>query len=442
VKHLKLLFGALVVGVLVAVVPELIGPGPRADFGVGAKLATGALLVPLGLIFLGGLLTALTPCVYPLIPITISVFGAKQAESRGRAIALTSVYILGIAVMFTSLGVAAAKTGQAFGTVLSNPWVVTGLAVAFTVFAASMFGAFDFQLPTSVHTKLSSVGKAGFAGAFLMGLAAGIVAAPCTGPVLSGVLVHVAASQNVPLGAALLFTYALGLGVPFFLIGALSVSLPKSGAWMEAVKSVFGIALLALAAIYLRDAFPALRTLLSLRTVAYGALLAAGLASLGVLMGAVSRSFHQWPLDGVLKGAGVLLAVAGITLRAGAPLASPSLVPSADWLKSEAAAVAQAEAFRKPVLIDFFAEWCSACKELDRYVYTDPLFLEEARRFVLVKVDGTDETPEIEALYKKYKVDGLPTVILIDSGGKVHHELTIKGWLPPREFTHEMMKVK
>jgi thiol:disulfide interchange protein DsbD len=441
VKYVKLALGALFVGLLVALLPELLGPGPRADFGVGEKLKTGAILLPLGLVFVGGLLTALTPCVYPLIPITVSVFGAKKSEGRGRSIALTSVYILGIAVMFTSLGIAAAMTGKAFGTVLSNPWVVAGLAALFVAFAASMFGAFDMQLPVSLQTKLSSLGKAGFIGAFLMGLFAGVVAAPCTGPVLSGVLVHVAATQNVPLGAALLFAYSLGLGVPFFLIGALSMSLPKSGAWMDSIKSIFGIALLALAILYLRDAFPGLREALSLKTMAYGAVLAAGLVGIGVLIGAVHRTFASWPIEGALKALGVLLAVIGLTLRPGAPLAKPAAIPHGEWLTSEEKGLVQAQTFKKPVLIDFFAEWCSACKELDRYVYTDDLFLNEAKRYVLVKVDGTNETDALEALYKKYKVDGLPTVIFIDSAGKVHEDRTVKGYLKPTDFVDVMRKI-
>ncbi|MGC4122353.1 MAG: cytochrome c biogenesis protein CcdA [Myxococcales bacterium] len=440
-KFAKLALGAVIVGLLVALVPELFGPGPRADFGVGEKLKTGAILLPLGLIFLGGLLTALTPCVYPLIPITVSVFGAKQSEGRGKSLALTSVYVLGIAVMFTSLGVVAALTGMAFGSLLGNPWFVTGLAVLFATFAASMFGAFDMQLPASLQTKLAGVGKAGFAGAFVMGLVAGIVAAPCTGPVLSGVLVHVAATQNVVLGAVLLFSYALGLGVPFFLIGAFSLSLPKSGSWMDSVKSVFGIALLALAAMYVRDAFPALRQVLTIKTVAFGAVIAAGLVGVGILVGAVHRSFGSWPVDGVLKSLGVLLAVIGLTLRPGAPLAKPSAVQRAEWLTSEEKALAQAQTFHKPVLIDFFAEWCTACKELDRYVYTDDLFLHEAGRFILVKIDGTESTDALEALYKKYKVEALPTVVFIDSSGKVHEDKTIDGYMKPTDFVALMKKV-
>jgi thiol:disulfide interchange protein DsbD len=442
VREAKLFAGALLAALLVALIPEVTGPGPTADFAIGSRLQAGALAVPLLLIFLGGLLTALTPCVYPLIPITVSVFGARQASSRPRALALTSVYVLGIAVMFTSLGVLAALTGRAFGSLLGNPWVVVGLAALFTLFAASMFGAFDFQLPTSLQTRLGGVGKAGFAGAFAMGLVAGVVAAPCTGPVLSGVLLHVATTQDVPLGASLLFAYALGLGVPFFLIGAFSLSLPKSGRWMEAVKSVFGIALLALAILYLRDAFPAIREALSLESVSFGALIAAALVFLGVLAGAVHRSFHAWPAEGALKSLGVLLAVAGIAMRPHAPLAEPPPPPQVEWLTSEAQALERARSEGKPIIIDFYADWCAACKELSKITFVDRRFVAEAQRFVLVKIDGTDETEEIEKLYERYGVRGLPTVLFLDSSGKVRADLTVTGFLPADKFADLMRQLE
>ncbi len=439
-KYLKLLGGAAIAAALVALLPEVLGPGPAANFEVGADLASGALLGPLALIFLGGILTALTPCVYPLIPITVSVFGARKAESRAKAMALTFSYVLGIGVMFTVLGIAAALSGKAFGSALGNPWVVGGIAAMLGALAVSMFGAFELALPSGLATRLNMVGGAGYGGAFLMGLVAGIIAAPCTGPVLSGVLLHVATTQNVPVGAVLLFTYAMGIGVPFFLIGAFSVSLPKSGPWMEAVKSVFGIALLTLAISYLRDVFPAVRdTLLDLR---FGSAMfaAAALVFAGVVIGAVHRSFHLWPMEGALKSFGVGLVVVGLLLRT---------APSADaahaelpWLTTEAAAIQQGTSEKKPVLLDFYADWCAACKELDQYVYPHKLFLEEGSRFVLAKIDGTTEPPEVEALYAKYKIQGLPTVIFIDSDGKVREDLTITGFMQPAEFVERMKKVQ
>lgn len=440
-SQLKLVGAGLAVAALVLLLPEVLGPGPRADFEVSERLKGGALLAPLALIFAGGLLTALTPCVYPLIPITVSIFGARQSQSRGRAVALTLAYNVGIAAMFTSLGIGAALTGKAFGRLLGDPYVVSGLAALFLAFAASMFGAFDFQLPSSLQQKLGGLGKAGFAGAFLMGLVAGLVAAPCTGPVLSGVLLHVAATQDAAVGALLLFTYALGLGLPFFLIGALSLRLPKSGPWMETVKSIFGIALAALALSYLRDAFPSLRQALSLRAVAYGAVFAAALAFAGVVAGAVHRSFHSWPADGLLKGLGVSLVVLGIALRPDAPLAKPA-ARTLVWLSDEAQARTQASASKRPVLIDFSAEWCAACKELDKYVFSDDRFEREARRFVLVRVDGTRDSPELQQLYGRYRVAGLPTVVFVDAAGRVRDELTVTGFLRPQEFVSRLQRVE
>lgn len=438
-KYLKLLGGAAIAAALVAVVPELLGPGPTANFEVGADLAAGALLGPLALIFLGGILTALTPCVYPLIPITLSVFGARQAESRAKSMALTFSYVLGIGVMFTALGIAAALSGKAFGSALGNPWVVSGIALMLGALAASMFGAFELALPSGLATRLNMVGGAGYGGAFLMGLVAGIIAAPCTGPVLSGVLLHVATTQNVPVGAMLLFTYAMGIGVPFFLIGTFSVSLPKSGPWMETVKSVFGIALLTLALSYLRDVFPPVRdTILALR---FGSamLAAATLVFAGVAIGAVHRSFRVWPHDGALKTLGVGLVVVGLLLRTAPAAGGDDALP---WLTEEPAALEQGRAEQKPVLIDFYADWCAACKELDQYVYPHELFREEGQRFVLAKIDGTHEPPEVEELYQKYRVRGLPTVIFIDSDGKVREDLTITGFMQPDEFVERMKKVR
>jgi thiol:disulfide interchange protein DsbD len=181
-------------------------PGARAP-------AAGTLLV-----FLGGFLTALTPCVYPLIPITVGIFGATKGVSRGRAVLLTSSYVVGMGVVFAVLGVVAARTGAAFGQLLGHPALAVGLAVFLLVLAASMFGAFDIALPQGLAQRLNSVGGVGPLGALLMGSVAGFLAAPCTGPVLTGLLTFVATTRNTALGAALLFVYAMGIRVPFFLI--------------------------------------------------------------------------------------------------------------------------------------------------------------------------------------------------------------------------------
>src|SRR5919106_519338 len=305
---------------LVALLPELIPTGPSSDLDASQFLASGQLAFGAAVIFVGGLLTALTPCVYPLIPITVSVFGATRAQSRGRAVLLTSAYVLGMGAVFAILGVIAARTGALFGSVLADPRFVVGLAVFLLVLASSMFGAFEIALPQGLTQRLSAVGGAGVPGAFLMGSVAGFLAAPCTGPVLTGLLAFVAKSQSS------LFVYALGVGVPFFILGVFTVRLPKGGQWMEWVKSVLGIALVALAATYLKDALPPVRDALNDLAAELGkvpgAVFATALAGIGLVAGAIHLSFKEGARQFVLKSVGVVLGVGAVlrrTTAVGAP---------------------------------------------------------------------------------------------------------------------------
>lgn len=481
-------------------VPSLIPTGPTSALDASSLLASGRLFVAAGVIFLGGFLTSLTPCVYPLIPITVGVFGARQAESKGRALVLTTAYVVGMGAVFSALGVFAALSGRAFGSMLGNSWVVVGLAVFMVVLATSMFGAFELALPSSLATKLNGVGGGGLIGALLMGSVAGFLAAPCTGPVLTGVLAWVSQTQDPVLGALLLFIYALGIGVPFFLIGVFTVRLPKSGAWMEWVKSVFGIALLALAASYLRDGFPVLGETLTSSVAALGRVgavsIAAALAFIGVGIGAIHLSFKEW----LPKSLGVAAVLVAFLVRMAAPIDVPSApidlvvqgdlqsqvdsleaaVAKADgverdqlkealsvakkklkelkagpefvWAlqyradKSKSAApfddaLAKAKADCRPVLIDFFADWCAACKELDTHTYVSPEVRAESERFVTVKVDGTVDHDVLDGLYERFGVQGLPTVAFINPSGDVMKSPRVTGFLPPEKFLAEMRKV-
>lgn len=400
-------------------------------------LASGAFWGALGVAWLGGVLTSLTPCVYPLIPITVAVFGAREARSRLQALALTLVYIAGMAVMFSFLGYAAASSGKVFGSFLANPWVLAGLGLFFVAMAASMFGAFEIALPQSLALRLNRVGGAGWGGAFAMGLVAGVIAAPCTGPVLASLLTVVATSGQPAFGFFLLFVYALGIGLPFLLLGGFSVSLPKSGAWMEGVKSVFGIALLALALNYLKDALPGLRS--ALAGISLPALLGPLAAFVGILLGAIHLSFSGGLRDKVLKGTGVALVVLGIFTRVSLGGGPAGGIP---WSNDLEAALARAQAEQKPVMIDFWAEWCAACKELDRFTFTDPAVQAEAERFVTVKIDGTIEDEAILAIYDRYGIQGLPTVLFLDSSGAPLDDPRVTGFLEPPRFLTEMRKVE
>jgi thiol:disulfide interchange protein DsbD len=400
--------------------PDLIGLGPAgasSDLRLGALLAEGS-IVAFAVAFAGGIATSLTPCVYPLIPITVSIFGARRAGSRREAVAVSALYVLGIAAMYSALGVGAALTGKAFGSVMQNPWVIGFVALVLTAMAASMLGLFELKLPAAWQTRLSSVGGAGRAGAFAMGLVSGIIAAPCTGPVLAAALTFVAAKGSVPFGFGIMFVYALGMGLLFFLIGAFSISLPKSGRWMETVKSVFGVALLAAAGVFLLDVAPAVKPLFTAAREA--AVWAAAAAALGVLAGALHASFGGPALERVAKAAGIALLVGGIVYAVGAAGARER-VRRADgfaWLHSEEEALALARAEGRPVIVDFWAEWCVACKELDRTAWADPRVRAEAARFVAVKLDGTDGSEEFQALSEKYGIVGMPAVIFIDPRGR------------------------
>jgi thiol:disulfide interchange protein DsbD len=335
-----------------------------------------------------------------------------------------------------------------------------------------MFGAFELALPSSLQTKLNSVGGAGVAGAFLMGSVSGFLAAPCTGPVLTGLLAFVAKSANTTLGAALLFIYALGIGVPFFLIGVFTVRLPRGGVWMEWVKSVLGIMLVALAFSYLKDAMPwardAVKGMGAQLGRVPGALIASVLAMVGVGAGAVHRSFKEGAREFSLKALGVALVVAGLVIRGGAQdagpvgalwvrlgVAEPPRAPRFAWdhvLPHKQATfsqadfeqvLAQAKAEGRPVLIDFFADWCAACKELDRETYPSQVVITEAEsgHFLKVKIDATNGEDALDALMERLGVQGLPTVAFVSADGQVLDKPRVTGFLEPQPFAEEMRKV-
>jgi thiol:disulfide interchange protein DsbD len=420
----------------VAYLPDLLAgtgsTGAASDLGLSRLLAQGSVLA-FAIAFGGGVLTSLTPCVYPLIPITVSIFGARESSSRRHAAALSGLYVLGIAAMYSALGAGAALTGQVFGSAMRSPWVIGAVALLFVAMAASMLGAFEIRLPASLQRRLSTVGGGGHAGAFGMGLVAGVIAAPCTGPVLAAALAFVATKGSVAFGLGIMFAYALGMGLLFFLIGAFSLHLPKSGAWTETVKGVFGVALLAAAGVFLREAFPALKPLfLASRSAALAAAAAAGA---GVLLGAVHGSFQGTAGHKLAKAIGIALAVGGIVYGVGSAGArAGSAAASLAWIhQDEAGALARARAEGKPLIIDFWADWCAACKELDQTAWSDPRVQDEARRFVALKIDATEETAAVAAAFEKYRVVGMPTVIFIDSQGR-EMPARITGAVPGEEM--------
>ncbi len=430
---------------------------PDTTSGIERALSEGSLLLALGIMFIGGVLTSFTPCVYPLIPITVAFFGATRTKAS-KSFLLSIVFVLGMATMYSALGVGAAATGAVFGTVLTNPVVVTLIAVIFLVFAASMFGAFKIQLPTSMQMRLNTVGGAGYGGSFLAGLAAGVIAAPCTGPVLGAALTYVATTGDLQFGFMSMFAFALGMGLLFILVGTFSArAVPRSGRWLRMIESLFGVIMVVAALYFLREIIPSLKQLASPGTTAL--VVSIVLAVLGIAVGALHKRFtaeldamgepepEPSATERLRKAVGVVLMVAGLFGVVGyftAPVNTETVasLPQPEWVHDEAQGLALAREQGTPVMIDFYADWCAACKELDHFTYSHPDVLERLDRFVSIKLDFTAESAWRDSLTAKYRVVGLPTVIFLDSRGNEVPGTRIQGFLPADKFLRKTEPVE
>jgi thiol:disulfide interchange protein DsbD len=391
-----------------------------------------------------------------MIAITVSVFGAKQAQSRAEGALLSLAFVLGIVSLFTPLGVASALTGKGFGSALGNPVVIGGIALVFGALAASLFGAFELALPSGLENQLARVGGRGFRGAYALGLVCGFVAAPCVGPFLFGLLGWIATTRNVVLGSLAMASYGLGLGTLFFLVGAFAVSLPKAGSWMLGVKWAAGVTMTVMALGYVRDALPpATRDFIR---PGFGSL-AVSVLVLGIGIGLAiayvaserpgsrlsrrSRALHLASIAPAVLGLFALVTIAELPASgAFSSSADAATRHSLSWESDEATAVARATTEHRPLLVDFGAAWCAACKELERVTFTDSRVIRSGARFVAVHVDATDEDdPIVSGLRRKYRAtEGLPVLLLVGSDGKEAARFT--EFVPPDRFAEALESVR
>jgi thiol:disulfide interchange protein DsbD len=416
-------------------------------------------LYALLIVFFAGFLTSLTPCIFPMIPITLAILGATDhSHSRRRAFTLSVFYVLGIATTYSSLGVMAAKTGSLFGAVLGSPLVIGFVAILFILMGLSMYGLFEIQIPHFITHRLTqrhSHGHGqsrptGYFRAYSSGLVAGIVASPCVGPVLISVLAYVAQTQNVLLGFLLLFTFALGLGQLFLVIGTyhnMWQKLPRSGPWLEQVKFLFGTIMIAMAFYYIHPVT---------HGPLFDGLLATGLLIFTVYFGAFRprRQLHtKWQRSGqallrvIFVFALILAAKAMAPTRLMNQIMGATNTPtenknvaSPDWYRFSDELLKHAQSQGRPVILDFKADWCLSCKELDVKTFTDPRVLELGKKFVWLEVDATSSSPELETLRARYQIGGLPFVALFDSHGQWHKEWTLTGFETADLFLKRMQE--
>jgi thioredoxin:protein disulfide reductase len=403
------------------------------------------------LVFLGGLLTGFTPCVYPMIPITIAVIGAQSSGKKLGGFVLSLFYVLGIGVTFSMLGMIAAQTGSLFGSAMNHPILKVVISVIFLVMGLSMLGAFVMQMPPSLAARFRGRKRKGFFGAFITGLVAGLIVSPCISPLLVVILAWVAKSGSLPLGFGLLFTFAMGLGVLFVIIGTFSGALralPKSGFWMEWIERGFGILLVTLAVVFIR---PVVSPFL------YACLWAVTLVFFGTFSGAFTPLVREsGGRQKTAKAVSVLLVMTGgivlfqafagqrpaggaknRVINSGSETAAPeaSAIP---WKFSEAEAFETAKATGRSVLIDFYAEWCAACRELDEKTWPDANVQKAAAGFVPLRMDMTAKNERNAGIQKKYHIIGMPTVILADSRGKEIDRFT--GYQSPKGVAEFLRK--
>lgn len=405
--------------------------GARREDRLSETIARQGLPVTLGLVFLAGLALNTTPCVYPIIPITIGFF-SNQTEGRlSRTFLMAAAYVLGMAITYSVLGVAASLTQGIFGAALQHPLVLLGLAGLMVAMALSMFGLYEFRLPVSFN-RLVPQSSQGNLGALMMGLTMGIVAAPCIGPFVIGLLVHVSNRGEPVYGFFMFFVLALGLGLPYLVLGTFSGALkklPRSGQWMETVRRFFGLVLLGMALYFLNPL---------MGHYAGWALVAFLAASAAYLILVEARRAATRVFAGLLVCLGTGLGLAAVLLIPGEP--KEGIV----WATYSEEALAQARQQGQSVMIDAYADWCLPCKELDTFTFTDPAVRSAAEGLVRLKLDLTliESGSEAERARGRFGILGVPTILFLDSAGRERADLRLEGYEPPDRFLTRIRRIE
>lgn len=414
-------------------------------------LESGRLWVIMAAFFGAGLLLTFTPCVLPMIPILSGIIvGEGRHANRRRALILSLAYVFGMAVTYTAIGIAAALSGNLLSAALQNTWVLAAFASVFVLLALSMFGFYELQLPSGWHARLAETSNGlggGHLGAVaLMGMLSAAIVSPCIAAPLAGALLYISQTRDTVLGGTALFSMAIGMGVPLVLVGVSEgMFLPKSGHWMKAVKQFFGVLLLAVAIWIVAPVIPVAAQML---------MWAAMLVGSGVFLRALeplSPGASGW--SRLWKAVGVLALLAGLAQGIGAlsgardplqPLAGV-LASSAgshpvgfEVIRTSADLDARLRTAGRPVMLDFYADWCVSCKELERFTFTDPQVRSRFAAMTLLRADVTANTAEDQALLKRFRLFGPPGIIFFDATGREIEGLRVIGYQPAEKFIRSL----
>lgn len=405
--------------------------GENEKSQLGNAIFEKGLLLSLLLVFVGGLGLNLTPCVYPLIPITIGYFGGQAASRKGKKMFMAFLYVLGMATVNSILGSVAALTGGMLGGFLTNPVVLVLIALIMVVLALSMFGLYEIQPPAALMRLGGNIGE-GYLGALLMGLTMGIVAAPCIGPFVIGLLTYVATTGNPFIGFLMFFALSMGLGIPFMILAFFSSkisSLPRSGRWMTGVRMFFGFILLAMAIYFLSPLLGGV----SKYVFSFYVL------GVGVYLVLFNRTAPESRVFTFVKN---LIAIAAIFISGWTLRPSGHVGEEINWITYSDKVFQESIKKGKPVVIDFYADWCIPCKELEEITFSDRSVVEMSRNFTMLKVDLTFGGDSLkENLKVKYSIKGVPTVIFITKEGKERKDLRLFGFEEPQKFLRRMKEL-
>lgn len=433
------------------------------DTGLADALGGLGWIKTAGVFLVLGLLLAFTPCVLPMIPILSSIVlggAAQQRPTRGRGLALAATYVLGMSVVYTALGVAAGLSGAGLAAWLQTPWILTLFAILLAILALAMFDVFTFQMPSGIQARLSErssrIPGGRYTGALVMGALSALIVGPCVAAPLAGALLYISQTGDVILGGSALFAMAWGMGVPLLIVGASSGALlPKAGPWMDGVKRLFGMLLLATAWWML---IPVVPTWVQMT----------GWAFLAVVSAVMLRAFDALPQGSGAgrmfgKGLGLLLALAAAAWLVGAasggrdvlqPLShlaarGPTLVGAANpagevhftRVRNNAELDAVLAQSRQPVMLDFYADWCVSCREMERFTFTDPGVAQRMAGMVLVQADVTANNADDRALLKRFRLFGPPGIMFFEPGGKEIPDARVVGFQDAKRFTESLDRV-